>query len=196
MYIPKEILESMLEDIYSNELEVCGNLDLSPYEKSKIELKVVYKVIGSFDKENKRNMCSQPADKKGSTPYLYHTHPYTSYAYPSFEDIWTVIKERQSGVRFTSFIFTIWGAWILQPVYNDRKIDESMLLKIKKYYEKKIVDFHVCQKQNSEGGKSKECDSVISELIIEYIADVEYTFKNRVKVLFKPWTEIVEGLSV
>ena len=183
MFLRKEIIEYLLTEIYANDLEICGNLG---DDSNTHELKILYKEIGKIDEEQGRNLCLYPNDKKGISPYLYHTHPYTAYAYPSFEDIWTVVKERKSGVRFSSFIFTIWGVWILMPS-GDREIDESKIDKIKVYYEKQIYEFHAAQKSVS---KSKNYNSDIQTLIETYIGIVEKTFKERVSVRFAQWDKL------
>jgi hypothetical protein len=183
MFLRKQIIESLLTDIYTNNLEICGNLE---DDSDTHELKILYKEIGKIDAEQGRNLCLYPNDKKGMSPYLYHTHPYTAYAYPSFEDLWTVVKERESGIRFSSFIFTIWGVWILMPS-GHREIDESKIAKIKEYYEKQIYEFHSAQKGVS---KSKKYDSDIQILIDTYIGIVEKTFKERVSVRFVKWDKL------
>jgi hypothetical protein len=182
MFLRKDIIESLLTEIYSNEVEICGNLEKND---STQELKILYTEVGLVDAEG-RNLCINPKEKRGMSPYLYHTHPYTAYAYPSFEDIWTVVKERRSGIRFSSFIFTIWGVWILMPS-GDRKINESIVHKIKEYYEKEITDFHNAQKGKS---KSKNYDNDIEKLIVDYIKIVEKTFKERVNVRFVTWDNL------
>ena len=186
MFLRKQIIESLLTEIYANNLEICGNLE---DDSDTHELKILYKEIGKIDAEKERNLCLYPNDKKGLTPYLYHTHPYTSYAYPSFEDLWTVVKERDSGVRFSSFIFTIWGVWILMPGGN-RYLDETKFDKIKEYYEEKIRHFHAGQKSVS---KSKKYDSDIQTLIDTYIKIVERTFKERISVRFAQWDKLKEA---
>jgi hypothetical protein len=183
MFIRKEIIEYLLTEIYSNDVEICGNLEKND---STQELKILYKEVGLVDPDKGRNLCVYPKEKRSLTPYLYHTHPYTAYAYPSFEDIWTVVKERKSGVRFSSFIFTIWGVWILMPS-GHRKIDESIVDKIKEYYDKEIYNFHTSQKSNS---KSKNYDSDIEKLVQSYIKIVEKTFKERVSVRFVSWDKL------
>lgn len=185
MFLRKQIIESLLTEIYANNLEICGNLE---DDSDTHELKILYKEIGKIDDEQGRNLCLYPKDKKGMSPYLYHTHPHTSYAYPSFEDLWTVVKERDSGVRFSSFIFTIWGVWILMPSGN-RYIDKTQIDKIKAYYEEKIRDFHTGQKGVS---KSKKYDSDIQTLIDTYIKIVERTFKERISVRFVQWDKLKE----
>ena len=183
MFLRKELIESLLTDIYNNDVEICGNLGEN---HSTHELKILYKEVGLVDAEG-RNLCINPKEKR-TTSYLYHTHPYTAYAYPSFEDIWTVVKERDSGVRFSSFIFTIWGVWILMPS-GHRKIDETQIKEIKAYYEKKIYEFHNEQKGAS---KSKDYDGDIDVLIQLYIKIVEKTFKERVSVRFVSWEKLKE----
>jgi hypothetical protein len=183
MFLRKEIIEYLLTEIYTNDLEICGNLE---DDSDTHELKILYKEIGKMNKEQGRNLCVYPEDKKGMSPYLYHTHPHTAYAYPSFEDLWTVVKERDSGVRFSSFIFTIWGVWILMPSGN-RYIDEKIIDKIKAYYEEKIYSFHAAQKSVS---KSKNYNSDIQTLIDTYIGIVEKTFRERISVRFVEWKKL------
>ena len=184
MFLRKEIIESLLTDIYNNDAEICGNLGEND---STHELKILYKEVGLVNAEG-RNLCVYPKEKRGLSPYLYHTHPHTAYAYPSFEDIWTVVKERDSGVRFSSFIFTIWGVWILMPS-GHRIIDETQIKEIKAYYEREIYEFHKKQKGAS---KSKDYDPDIETLIQQYIEIVKKTFKDRVSVRFVSWEKLRE----
>jgi len=188
MFFAKEIIQFLLTEIYKNETEICGNLG----ENSDThELKILYKAVGEIDAKKVRNLCNYPDDKKNMTPYLYHTHPITAYAYPSFEDIWTVVKERDTHVRFSSFIFTIWGVWILMPNSN-KYLPEEKIDEIKKYYEREIYDFHAKQKgEHKSIGYSSELDALISS----YIDVVHKTFRDRVSVRFVSW-EKLQALEV
>jgi hypothetical protein len=183
MFFAKEIIEFLLTEIYNNQTEICGNLG----ENSDThELKILYKAVGEIDPKKGRNLCNYPDDKKNMTSYLYHTHPITAYAYPSFEDIWTVVKERDTHVRFSSFIFTIWGVWILMPNSN-KYLPEEKIDEIKKYYEKHIMDFHAKQKGEH---KSIDYSGELDALIASYIDVVHKTFKDRVSVRFVPWENL------
>ena len=187
MFFAKEIIQFLLTQVYNNETEICGNLGKNAETH---ELKILYKAVGEIDPKKVRNLCNYPDDKKYMTSYLYHTHPQTAYAYPSFEDILTVVKERRSHVRFSSFIFTIWGVWILMP-NTDTKLEKE-IDQIKKDYERGIYHFHAKQKAEH---KSIVYTSDIDELIASYIAVVEETFKHRVSVRFVPW-EKLQALEV
>jgi len=182
MFFAKEIIEMLLTEIYTKETEICGNLEKN---SDTHELKILYKAVGAIDLEKGRNLCNYPDDKKNMTSYLYHTHPTTAYAYPSFEDILTVVKERDTHVRFSSFIFTIWGVWILMP-NSDTKL-EKQIDQIKKDYERGIYDFHAKQKAQH---KSIDYSSELDALIASYIDVVHKTFKDRVSVRFVPWENL------
>lgn len=182
MHIRKEVLEYIIQEIYTDEdYEICGNFDL---DSTSGELKILYTVKGTYDAVKGANMCTQ-TDKYASN-YLYHTHPYTSYAYPSFDDIWTVVKRRkEKNIHFTSFIFTIWGLWLLLPV-GDSYVDEKLHDKLKKKFSNTIIEFHAGQKSNSGITKSKEYTPEIYELIINYIKAVQEVFAGLVIVKFIP----------
>ena len=182
MHIRKEILEYIIQEVYNDEdYEICGNFEL---DDTTNELKILYTVKGTYDAVKRANMCNY-TDKYASN-YLYHTHPYTSYAYPSFYDIWTVVKRRnQKNIHFTSFIFTIWGLWLLVPV-GDMYVDEKLHDELKKTFSSKIIEFHASQTSNSGITKSKEYTPELYELIINYIKAVQEVFAGLVIVKFIP----------
>jgi len=81
--------------------EVCGVLTLMDPD-----FFVPTQVSVSTERGDRgRRMCMQVHDD-----YIFHTHPISSYAYPSFEDINKVTKRNK--IRL-SMIFTYWGVWII-----------------------------------------------------------------------------------
>lgn len=116
--LEQNFVAKLRSDIYTKKVEVCGNLHMD----RGILVETDYKE-GQLEKKDgkERNMCY--FTNKFATNYIYHTHPLISFSFPSFEDISTIIKSPQQ----KSFIFTIWGIWIIEstPYIKPRYMKED-----------------------------------------------------------------------
>ena len=141
-----DFLHNLFDDIFKINDEVCGSLQL---ENNK--LNIFNKIKGKRD-VNGRGSCMPVKIVGSKINYLYHTHPINSYAYPSFEDLWSVMK-RQSEY---SFIATQWGIFVVIP--RGKKAPEKNHEKYKRYFKNNIIEFHENTKQDSHVSKPyNEC---------------------------------------
>ena len=106
MNITSETIEKFKEFVFKGDKEICANLRKESDTNN--NLKLYYITEGTtveYAPGKTRGMCVH--DK--ITSVIFHTHPITSYSYPSVEDILRVVREHGRIVR--SIIATKWGVW-------------------------------------------------------------------------------------
>ena len=109
MILGKDLLLYIQQNLLQKATEVCGNI---------MELEgrgvLVDVVDGTIDANTRRPLC-KPLKVKN---VYFHTHPITSKAYPSSEDILTVMKVKPFQIK-KYLIFTAWGIWVLSSSKKD-----------------------------------------------------------------------------
>ena len=185
MRIQKKLIDILHYNVFHHDVEVCGFFNK--------KTNGVYDTfaIDQGQKENVRGMCTQVTGEK--TNVRFHTHPTSSYAYPSYEDLVSVMKPREHA-RISSIIFTIWGAWIIFP--GELPIDVRLIVENKKEYELSIKNFHQEQKSTESHTKSKLYSPEIQSIINDYISTIEALFGQYVTIRFLPWTSIISTHEV
>jgi mevalonate kinase len=95
--------------------EVCGNLIPDPQDKDKLIIHPTTVSFGSEPEVGGRASCTN----KEYSQIIFHTHPITSYAPPSVEDIGKVLKHTEIG---TSVIITSWGVFQIVRLTRDKYV--------------------------------------------------------------------------
>ena len=122
--IPPEIIRNIEYDTR----EICANLFLN--NNILVMDNIVYgknPIISSSGTTSQGTSSRASCTVKYYTPIIFHTHPRTSYATPSFEDIIKVLKHKE--IR-TSVIVTNWGTFQIVKIM-DSIISDELKLKIK-----------------------------------------------------------------
>jgi hypothetical protein len=198
-YIAKETLEKIKKEL-EKDYEICGilemyDLDLEGYEKMIIPSNTVYEGKRPYDEYTDRQKSCEVPKEKGSPLFFvheefkYHTHPETSYSYPSFEDLFSVMKKRSDGRRLQSFIFTKWGVWTLFP--TDEKIDNYNKNKYENRYNssKTINEFRRKTEPFKRSHQSKPLGEV-REDICKYVDTVNKLFEKYIVIRLYTWEDI------
>jgi hypothetical protein len=145
LHLSIDFLHKLYDDVFKINDEVCGYLQMSDDK-----LTMYNKKKGERD-EKGRGSCSLPEKIAGSqTDYIFHTHPENSYAYPSFQDLWYVMKRR----NVYSFIMTIWGLFVVVPRGTIAINDEKTRDDYEKIFKYNITEFHKNTKRGSHVSKS------------------------------------------
>ena len=125
--------------------------------------------------------------------YIIHTHPNTSKAYPSSEDILSTV--RHSGVNI-SFIVTTIGVWELSykdAFYIDSKQNRAIMKKINDSVSRPLYDAGIRRKLTKTVPKGINLDKLL-DLIEEYKSNVISTLKkyniNNFVINFKHMSDI------
>jgi hypothetical protein len=160
LHLSVEFLHNLFDDIFKINDEVCGSFQLKDDK-----LKMYNKKTGQREKSG-RGSCIPEKIVGSKKDYLFHTHPINSYAYPSFEDLWSVMKRRNE----YSFIVTQWGLFVVVPRGTIATGDEKTY---KKIFDNNIVEFH----QNTK------MDSHVSTIYNDSILEIAH-FINIVNKLF------------
>jgi hypothetical protein len=117
-FISEKTCAFFIDKIANAGVEVCGNFTIS----SNRELKVGHYFVGKDLVD--RGMCKILRN----TPFIYHTHHKDVKAYPSVEDVLTVLKQKNKIIN-KSIVFTSWGIWELSC---GEHIEESKYEKVEK----------------------------------------------------------------
>lgn len=189
-YIAEQTLKDIQEELNGPD-EICGMLEIHDLDvegtKQMITQKNVF--IGNS------NSCEVPKERGRESPLFfsdelkYHTHPMTSYSYPSFEDLFSVMKKRSDGRSLHSFIFTKWGVWILFPKVekiNDREYKNQY----NNYKNNNTInDF----RRNTEEFKRSHLSKTLKDVrddICKYIETVNKLFEKYITIRLYPWDDI------
>jgi len=189
-YIAEETLKEIQERL-NDPHEICGMLEIHDLDEERTKQMIIQKnvFIGNS------NSCEVPKERGRDSPLFfseelkYHTHPMTSYSYPSFEDLFSVMKKRSDGRSLHSFIFTKWGVWILFP-----KAEKMGNREYKNQYNNyknnnKINDF----RRNTEPYKRSHLSKPLVEVkedISNYIETVNNFFEKYITIRLYPWEDI------
>lgn len=119
-YIKVDTIYRIVKTMF-NDAEICGNLESSI---DKPERLLLYDKMEG-EKDGDRNMCRY----KRYSPYLLHTHPKYSYAYPSNEDIMKMIKHKKIN---NQIIITSWGIWEIYRISPFIEMSSEKLEEIRK----------------------------------------------------------------
>lgn len=98
-----DLFKSFLEE----KQELCGAFEIVSGELIPVNINVGQTV--SYP-GGTREMCLNP-----DSYYIWHTHPYISFAVPSTEDIMHVVKHREI---YSSIVIGAWGIWEIYKVKN------------------------------------------------------------------------------
>jgi hypothetical protein len=183
-YIPQDQLEIIQKLILDKDYESCGIL----LEKFDHKLKLFIDNYGLSYSPTHRASCML----KRYSRYIWHTHPHTSKAYPSWEDIITVIKhhninDKNSNTKFwpeVSLIFTFWGIWDVR-CKNKTKMTEK--------YQKYIEQVHnYCVKKLYKETKGRQAiDSTdLPDEFSNCINRKLESFSPFFQLKFTPWKDI------
>jgi hypothetical protein len=144
LHLSIDFLHKLYDDVFKINDEVCGYLKLSDDK-----LTMYNKKKGERD-ENGRGSCLPEKIVGSQTDYIFHTHPENSYAYPSFEDLWYVMKRR----NVYSFIITIWGLFVVVPRGTVAIDDDKTRNNYEKIFKYNITEFHKNTKMGSHVSKN------------------------------------------
>lgn len=181
--IPPEVIRNIEYD----RREICANLFL----KNNILVmdNIVYgeTPIITLQGTTSRASCSV----KYYTPIIFHTHPGTSYAIPSLEDIIKVLKHRE--IR-TSVIVTNWGTFQIVKLKEINQISDELKLKIKDcidFINRNTVNPDYLQTRGTEASiginKNLEWNALSvsqKKLVFEQLEIINIALFNRAKIFF------------
>ena len=186
-YIAEQTLKEIKERL-KDPHEICGMLEMYDLDVERTKQMITQKnvFIGTS------NSCEVPKERGRDSPLSfsdelkYHTHPMTSYSYPSFEDLFSVMKKRSDNRNLHSFIFTKWGLWILFP---KEKIDNYDKYKNRYNSSNTIKKF----RRNTEPYKRSHLSKPLVEVkedISKYIETVNKLFEKYITIRLYPWEDI------
>ena len=118
--ISPEIIKVFHKYVFKYSEEICANLKKK--DKGLVPENIEKGKIEEYRPGKIRGTCSH----KQYNSNIFHSHPSSSYAYPSTEDVVKVIKHY--GKIKNSFIATKWGVWVISNtltsnIYSSSKDD-------------------------------------------------------------------------
>lgn len=103
--IEPEIIKVFHKYTFNYPQEICANLKKT--DKGLVPHNILKGKFEEYMPGKFRGTCSHQSYNSN----IFHSHPSTSYAYPSPEDVINVIKHH--GTIKNSFIATKWGVWVI-----------------------------------------------------------------------------------
>jgi hypothetical protein len=189
--IEPEIINVINGYVFKKSLEVCANL-VKGYRGNLTIKSPVYGTKEEYEPGKYRGTCTHGEN----TPHILHTHPTTSYAYPSVEDILKVINPRH--IERNSLIGTKWGIWVISntidsTVYNDTPL--SLLFeKIKKILDRLGSRTKTSAEERLLGGenshKSRDLSTSDEDLVSKTINSLSTLLK--IKINLYSWSDAIE----
>jgi hypothetical protein len=191
-YFSSETLRFILKLISSKQVEVCGKL--IP-DSSSGELLIYDLVEGS--PEGYADSTTGETKLRGScstrrAPMIFHTHPYSSYSYPSFEDLNKVAKHTE--IR-TSIVATWWGIWeinrlsdLVKTIHRHSQVYELLQRRLGVYTK-------TSEEERKENPSMKSRDISQDELfyvVREYVNELNSLLSEYgLSITFSPWEQIM-----
>lgn len=128
--IDQEIIKVFHKYVFGYPYEICANLKKTD-SGSLIPHNIFKGKLEEYDEGKWRGTCSHGEYSSN----ILHTHPPSSYSYPSTEDIMKVIKKY--GKIINSLIGTKWGVWVISNTTTSNIYSASqekiLFSKIKKH---------------------------------------------------------------
>lgn len=175
MRIPAGLLREFRK-LLGLETEVCGKMLI---HENNICLVGITK--GTTDAKGRHLCISEPAD------YVWHTHPNTHKAYPSAEDIMSVVKNRKPIIKI-SIIITAWGIWVLQSQNKIHITDRN-----RDYYQNKIQKIINTLYFYTEKGRVENVDE---SQVCSAIFALEGIKGLGLQIRFRKWESVTTDLEV
>lgn len=188
-YIAEQTLKEIQERL-NDPHEICGILEIHDLDEERTKQMIIQKNVF----KGNSNSCEVPKETGRESPLFfseelkYHTHPMTSYSYPSFEDLFSVMKKRSDGRSLHSFIFTKWGLWILFPKV-EKMGNSNYNNSAKTAYNLHTNKFRINTEVYKRSHLSKTYEDV-REDISNYIETVNKLFEKYITIRLYPWEDI------
>jgi len=171
-------------DIFGVNNEWCYNID---------KVGGYYRLINKTggDSVDGRKFCNY----KYHSSFILHTHPSTSWAYPSFEDINKVFKR---DLIKKSIIATKWGVWELNRVSSKRFDGNDPSNISQKKYIITLLDKlgnntrESISVREKFGIKSRDYGVDVEEHIYNFIQKMNKQYRDIINISFKSWNRIIE----
>ncbi|MDD4931345.1 MAG: hypothetical protein PHG66_04360 [Candidatus Colwellbacteria bacterium] len=191
--IEPEIIKVIHKYVFDYTYEICANLKKTD-KGTLVPHNVLKGKLEEYSPGKWRGTCSHQEYSSN----IIHTHPLSSYAYPSTDDIMKVIKNY--GKIVNSLVGTKWGIWVVSNTTSSNiysKSQESVLAsKIKKYLDR--IGF--CTKTTDKERETSDDKSKV--LMSEDYVLIAKTIKTlsdllMVKIELHSWDDIMTtGLEV
>lgn len=167
--------------------EICANLKNSG-SSTLIPHNIIKGKLEEYSPGKYRGTCSHVEYSSN----ILHTHPQSSYAYPSTEDILKVIKHH--GKIKNSFIGTKWGMWVVSNTPTSNIYSTTQHDKLHKYISQYLDQIGIFTKTSSEEreknpDKSRELNSEDYLFISKVNKKIEDTLN--IKIDLYSWNDII-----
>ena len=186
MFINKKTVGIIRNYVFGFEAEVCGNLQyavseenydaqLEPFNVN--EGKDVYYTDRGVKKT--RGSCSHSF----YSDVIFHTHPITSYAYPSEEDIIKTLKHYDK-IK-VSLIGCVWGMWVIKNTKRSNVYSENCKDVLQKFIGKHLANI---------GRKTTKKNLFYRDIIERELKYIKHVTNLQIDIL--PWEDIVNGIEI
>lgn len=187
-------ISEMNNFVFSSEVEICINLKWNnQYSNDKKVMVLIPESQQKGTRINNRGTCNH----KYSTPIYFHSHPISSRAYPSMEDILSVIKH--SDTVKCSLIGTRWGIYTIKPTNHTSRFYNHLLKKNEIDKIKNIIKHYIDKIGIIEEVEFKKGNYSKEELTLDEMGIINNSFnklleKVNIQIKLYSWKEIQESI--
>ena len=186
-YLRKSFILYLKNTVDNSRTEYCGNLN----NNSDILTLITPMYKGESIQGNQRGVCRW---KVGKTREYFHTHPYVSKTYPSYEDILS-IAAKPSLDRRLSIIATLWGIWYIYKEDYQENLEDDIKEKerlTKVYNEEIALEFYKAQyHKNTSKTHSKPYDNTVKQALYFPLKLFNAEFEKYCCLGFINWDDII-----
>ena len=183
IYLSPTLKDELANRVFSYNEECCGNITINPDLTTSFRDERIGETISGH------KQCS-PVRRQA---VFYHTHPITSYAYPSKPDINMMCSHSEYRC---SIVATKWGIWQIYRDIGNTHTSDLLILDITTahgYIEQLFGKLHHYTKQSDHISKEYH---LVSGHIMEFIRKMNGTILNHlgVNLSFIDW-DTADGLD-
>lgn len=176
----------IVKELMNKDVEVCGFL--LEQEDGKLQL-----YIDSVGKKlQNRGTCQHSK----YTKYIFHTHNIGLIAYPSPEDIYTILKFHfnnfQNNYPHRSVVFTAWGVWEICFPHKKLDLDKNWIRFLHEFIQKEFYGiYHLTDK--GRGQLNRNTEMFVQQAVHNTVININNSteaFGNAFEMYFTPWRKI------
>jgi proteasome lid subunit RPN8/RPN11 len=193
MNISSKTIKIMKDFVYDLEYEVCGNLFTQGDTKEGLPNELFLHNIQDGEKvEYSTGQFRGACKYKSITTCIFHSHPATTYSYPSVEDIMQLLEYFNNTKH--SIIATKWGIWDISNTLKSNVYSSNCKDQLNKYI-RECVDYYIgYPTRDDKNDWSRDITDKDLDLINIGIKKIEEVL--HIKINLHLWDDLNNGLVI
>lgn len=191
--IAPEIINVLRRYVFDYSFEICAN-----FKKTEQNVLIPHNILKGSIEEYAPGKFRGTCNHREYSSNMFHSHPVSSYAYPSTEDVIKVVKNY--GKIVNSFIATKWGIWVISNTTSSNIYTVSGDVKLRSWIDVYLSRIGTETKTSEEERKTNPDKS--RDLNSEDFSFISKTIKKissglNIKIELYTWNDIInKGIVV